>query len=441
MGRCYEFGVSIDPTSEHAMVVAPEGGYCVCPSTGAVCRGRFAGCSDIVNQPGRVPPNAPAWSRPDAAAHGLVRPAPSLSAGSQPEQQAAPAAPGAPLIQSPPNAAGWPANYPTAPSPAPAGFVHPNPVSVHAAQPAPVNPGPPVNVGQPNPTPANPTQPAPAPVAPAATVITAPVAPVAHVGLPAMPPQPAARPAEASSSTTRVAEISELLEVVQQLKAEFRGEHASPDGRLRDIERSIETLAMRLSGPTQQGPDVGRLEQQVGALTETVGSFAAAHSDTTQQTSAQTASLHQAVEHLAQMVMLARQEITDATERQQRELHAVRRQLIELRASIEERIEATASERLGDDVRAIRQTVEGLDAHSAHDVVTASQLAETINTLRDAGAEEISAAHLVHSFQLEIRTLREQLDALTTSSAAAGEQELSHDRVVAQVAHEETATR
>ena len=35
----------------------------------------------------------------------------------------------------------------------------------------------------------------------------------------------------------------------------------------------------------------------------------------------------------------------------------------------------------------------------------------------------------------------EQLDALTTSSTAAGEQELSRDRVVAQVAHEGTATR
>ena len=113
------------------------------------------------------------------------------------------------------------------------------------------------------------------------------------------------------------------------------------------------------------------------------------------------------------MVVLARQETLDAAERQQAELHAVRRQMIELRASIEERIEASAQERLGDELRTVRRLVEDMEAHTPPNVVTASELAETINTLRDAGTEEISAAHLVHSFQLEIRSLREQLQQLT----------------------------
>ena len=62
MGRCYDFGVSIDGDSERAMIVAPEGGHCVCPSSGTTCHGRFSGCGDILNQPGRIPANAPEWS-------------------------------------------------------------------------------------------------------------------------------------------------------------------------------------------------------------------------------------------------------------------------------------------------------------------------------------------------------------------------------------------
>ena len=64
MGRCYDFGVSIDASSEMAMMVAPEGGYCQSPSTAVTCEGRFDGCAEIVAVPGRVPPSAPGWSLP-----------------------------------------------------------------------------------------------------------------------------------------------------------------------------------------------------------------------------------------------------------------------------------------------------------------------------------------------------------------------------------------
>ena len=47
------------------MVVVPGGGSCVCPTTGVTCRGRFAGCEEIVSQPGRIPPNAPDWAIPE----------------------------------------------------------------------------------------------------------------------------------------------------------------------------------------------------------------------------------------------------------------------------------------------------------------------------------------------------------------------------------------
>lgn len=45
MGWCAEFGPRIDPTCEHAMI--PGRGACSCPTCGAVCKGKFSGCSDV----------------------------------------------------------------------------------------------------------------------------------------------------------------------------------------------------------------------------------------------------------------------------------------------------------------------------------------------------------------------------------------------------------
>lgn len=372
MGRCYEFGVSIDPSSEHAMVVTPEGGHCVCPSTGAVCHGRFAGCVDIVSQPGRVPPNAPAWARPDAAVTGAVRTTPSLS------NTAAPTTP--PPTAAPPQAGA---------------------------------PGTPLN-------PAAWTAPTPPPPATAPAHLTTPVAaPTYVVASPAPTPTPAPMPAPRhDTAASSVGELGELLGVVQRLKSELSTER-SADSRLAEIERSVERLSHHVAPPAPPASaGLDELRSHVTGLSETMQRMATAHSDAVSAFSAQTAALHQTIENLAQMVVLARQETADGAERHHQELHAVRRQMIELRASIEERVEMSASDRLGDELRAVRTAVEELEAASPTDVITASQLAETINTLRDAGVEEISAAHLVHSFQLEIRSLREQLESVLPAASA-----------------------
>lgn len=70
MGRCYEFGVSVEDGCEHAMSVVADGGACECTVCQAQCPGRFAGCAQVVSQPGYIPALAPAWARSgrDAAA-------------------------------------------------------------------------------------------------------------------------------------------------------------------------------------------------------------------------------------------------------------------------------------------------------------------------------------------------------------------------------------
>lgn len=339
MGRCYEFGVSIDPTSEHAMVVAPEGGHCVCPSTGASCFGQFAGCVDIVAQPERIPPNAPAWSRPNTTVDTML-PTPGLVAATTGHAQ----------IQTPP---------PPVSQPVRSVAVQPMPLTHSALVP-------------PNP------------------VMT--------------PPAPISEPAAGAP----VSDLANVLDVVQQLQAEFHAEQLRPDTRLTGIEQSLELLTERLAVPA---PTVD-VEPHFSALTETLQAMKTDHEQALAAFHTQTASLHETVENLAQMVVLARQETAENAERHRRELHGVRHQLIELRASIDERTEASAQDRVDGDIRSIREAVEGLESRTPPDLLTANQLAETLNSLRDAGAEEISTAHLVHSFQLEVRSLREQLDEL-----------------------------
>lgn len=68
MGRCYEFGVGINDSCEHAMSVTLTGGACECTVCGAHCPGRFAGCAQVVDKPGHVPALAPSWARSGDAA-------------------------------------------------------------------------------------------------------------------------------------------------------------------------------------------------------------------------------------------------------------------------------------------------------------------------------------------------------------------------------------
>jgi hypothetical protein len=64
MGKCYEFGVALNESCQHAMTVSPDSGHCGCQTCGTRCEGRFRGCDAVLSQPNRVPPSAPAWAVP-----------------------------------------------------------------------------------------------------------------------------------------------------------------------------------------------------------------------------------------------------------------------------------------------------------------------------------------------------------------------------------------
>lgn len=80
MGRCYEFGAVVSQGCDHAMVVVAQGGACGCSQCGALCRGRFSGCPEIVARPGYIPVLAPRSPRgpshPPAASNGASGRAP-----------------------------------------------------------------------------------------------------------------------------------------------------------------------------------------------------------------------------------------------------------------------------------------------------------------------------------------------------------------------------
>lgn len=304
MGRCYEFGISIDADSERAMLVAPQGGFCVCPSTGTTCEGRFTGCAAILEQANRVPPTAPSWA-----------------------------------------------------------------VDEMITQPTP-----------------------PTPVAPLLSVTYPPQAPTRTDTPTKIDPAPQAAPTEGRLDT--------IESTIQRLEALL----------LEDREAAEASTAQDLRG----------MREQLASVQQVIGSIHQVQREVEPPaTEAHIAGVHDAVEHLATMVGLVRQEIQDTVERHQAELHAVRREMIELRATIQERIEMPTGERLGPELRALRATVDELSHQNRGQVQPASQLAETINTLRGAKLEEISAAHLVHTFQLEIRNLRDELQSLGPKNKSA----------------------
>ena len=127
------------------------------------------------------------------------------------------------------------------------------------------------------------------------------------------------------------------------------------------------------------------------------------------------ARLNLSIEHNTNTVELLRAELVDLAKRQAREIHALRKQLTQMHTNIESRRDHPAETTISSELDSIRQEMVRLRPEGA-DVVTASQLAETINTLRGAGVEDISAAHLVHTFQLEMRTLRNELSELRRAS-------------------------
>ena len=384
MGRCYEFGVSIDPSSELAMVVAPEGGHCVCPSTGATCRGRFAGCTEIISQPGRIPPNAPEWS---------------LGAG-QGQLQAQPAS---------------------------------QPVFVQTM----------------------PSQTVPSQTVPSQTVPAEAPPPVAqHTPAPAGGFHGALAAAEDRSvvrnNDTALADMRATLEALTDEVAKLRNRPQS--ATIEDLAEAV--VILRNEAVSDNGAEEFlALGDQVDALT--------AHQHTLSALPAQMSSLEQGLQQLTSaiatigysqidpstieepMQKLARavlelrssqthalgelraaqtanvgsleglrNEVREVAARQARESHALRQQFTEMLTRIEERRGADVS---GDELAAALKQMQSDLAKlqpDATEMVTATQLADTINTLRDAGVEDISAAHLVHAIQGDLRTIRDEMQSV-----------------------------
>ena len=380
MGRCYDFGVSIDPSSERAMVVAPEGGRCVCPSSGAVCVGRFAGCSQILSQPGRVPPNAPAWA---------LDPAP---VAVRAEPQRIPAAVGAAV------GAGASAHFgrtdhfdlkpeadlEIAPIPSRYAAVPANdrPVDVNGSRPVSVDD-----------------------LAEAVVHLRESMAqntPVVEQIADLLAEQEALRRSfgrvdEALDRMSRLeSAVDRLTSTVQSFRDDIEEQAGTPD-QLTRVQASIE----RLTKAVIEGNEQRTRPQQVSPL-----AF-----ETLQET----------VDNTATMSIAMRNELVELVDAQARETHALRRQLTELMRRTVESTDRIAqpmpdTDDIARQIASLSDDVARL--HTGSELVTATELAATINTLRGAGIEDISAAHLVHSFQVDVRELRNEIADLKGQLAA-----------------------
>ena len=393
MGRCYEFGVSIDPSSELAMVVSPEGGHCVCPSTGATCRGRFAGCAEIISQPGRIPPNAPEWSIG-------TRTDPTLASHAQ---------------------ATTPATHPAAPAPQPVAH---QPVAGQQFVSAP--PLQPVNSPPPPPIPVH-------------------AAPAFQSALAAAEDRSAVRTSEATLSELResvallVQEMSELktrpagatiedlAEAVVILRQDtpldtdaqglrdlvegIAASHEASDvaGQLTMLHESLTAVTSSIAAIADQQVELATSASLTTDVQEPLNKLGRAVIElkTTQNAAFESLRLAQAA--TSDTINGVREEIRELSDRHARELHALRQQFTEMRTKLEERESAAFNaDDLASQLSSMQSELSRLTPEGA-DMVSATQLADTINTLRDAGAEDISAAHLVHALQTDVRSIRDEV--------------------------------
>ena len=115
---------------------------------------------------------------------------------------------------------------------------------------------------------------------------------------------------------------------------------------------------------------------------------------------------------LTDLVQSMRDEVTALSQRQTREMHALRQQVTEMKTRLEERRAADVS---GDELTTalgkIQTDIARLRPETS-EMATATQLADTINTLRDAGVDDLSAAHLVHALQQDMRNIRDDIQSV-----------------------------
>jgi len=416
MGRCYDFGVSIDASSERAMIVAPEGGQCICPSSGATCSGRFSGCTDILSQPGRVPANAPGWSLDQT-----------------------------PVAVSAAQPLAHPSAHPLA---------HPlaHPSALAATQPAPI---PPVQL------PVGPELVLPEPVSPAPSQST--VTPAVQL------PTAEAQQDRANAQQNRVetgknAEaIAALHTTIEELRAELiesRQLHNDEIASVIDLDDAISLLRQTIvSSHLNAAQNVDELRSKVGAVGREVSALESIPEQITnlekvvsdghlrpspirpelELVSDRLGRMHTSLEQLArgivevrnvgsatattsdmatlrsmvdtsnEMLAAFRGEMVKLAKQQSRETHDLRKQVTDLRTQLTaQRNSDSTGTTISTELAELRREMSRLRPEGA-DIVTATELAETINTLRAAGAEQISAAHLIHTFQLEMRGLRAEL--------------------------------
>ncbi len=440
MGRCYDFGVSIDASSERAMVVAPQGGLCICPSSGASCPGRFAGCAAILNQPGRVPPNAPSW-----AVEATSEPTTSGANTTAGHQTSAVSGIAYPAYSAPP--------------------AYAQPVmqaSHHTEQAQPVH------------ATARPPMAQAGPVL--QTTPTQAVAPEFTEGASDWQ-QALGNAEERRRRQDNDRALADLRETVEGLRQAIEDKNSVSVDDLADAVLHLRETTLKTAPLDEEVREVRRTQESIRRSTtqldvvpgklegvETSLSALASSMDTIQHDVARGAGLADqltrmqvSIERLAKavvevrdgrddssatiahgtmldsiesatsMMMAMRNETVELAEKQARETHALRRQVADLlRRNDERRGPDTGS---NDSVELLERQFDTLRREISQirpnpDVATASQLAQTLNVLREAGVEDISAAHLVHSFQLEMRDLRSEIAALKSQFVGGIEPEL-----------------
>jgi len=330
MGRCYDFGVSVDPSSERAMVVAPEGGYCLSPSTGVTCEGRFDGCTEITEIAGRIPANAPSWSLPtnssapptqDTGASAL----PPGSTGDSDEQRAL-------------------------------------------------------------------TEPRDDGLNQLTAIVNALAEQVAEV-------------TKAAAST----QTDDLVRQIAQAGDEDRALGQARDQAVSELTSSIKSLRHDLAEMANDRPStsIDDIVEEMVILREELGPSPIpsdlAHA--VKNAMDEMTQLRGPVETIGRAML----ELKSSQERTTYAVTALRDRLKAPLAVLEQRCQTDMT---GPDLAAklgeLHAEIGRVQPESAQ-VITAGQLANTINTLREAGIDDISAAHLIHSLQVEMRTLRDEV--------------------------------
>ncbi len=400
MGYCYDFGIALDG-DDSAMMVSPEGGYCVCPSTGTTCAGLRPGCDQILSQPGRMSPSAP----------------PAIASGGW-----------------------WPASA-AAPN-------RPRPIAGSIASPSPGT--------------ATPTDHRLGQIVemlremreqPSSDPRLTQILDILRVmAEPTEPPEPDPRVDRLmemvqalATSPTRLGRIQEQVnqivrsqEVMAAVPDTVTGTARAVEGiheavvPLLDLPARVESLYENLALLTE-GVDLLRAEirtdvagtEQIAAVNRSIEQLARAIIELRRESAGDvrpsdgTHPVGESVENLAETVIAIRRELMAAHERQAGSIERLSAMVegISDRLSAVEGVEAETAD-LSTAVYDMSAELAELRATSAlPGVVTATELAETINTMRDSDVEEITLAHLVHGFRTELRDLRNTLTAATTATA------------------------